>query len=188
MRKTLVAAAVLIGAVVVTVAMRPVVRESECCDPRADGILSPWVAHLRSVNDAIEARDAGRAVRAWRDAWGAALATPRWEALSSVGDAALRVGDLVGIRGPARADARQAYHAALFRAYGQRSPEGVLRAAEAMAAMGDVQLLEAALHLARKLGDASPDPEVRDWVERDVARIAGRTTTYASTSPQPLAH
>lgn len=156
--------------------------DSDCCDARAEGLPPAWVARVRTVNEAIEARDVARAARTWRDAWGAALASRRWEALLAAGDAALRVGDLTRAPGPARADARQAYHAALFRAYGERSSEGVLRTAEAMAGMGDRELASAALHLARKLAEATQDAQVREGIERDLARIADRLAARGSIS------
>ncbi len=57
----------------------------------------------------------------------------------------------------------------------QRSVDGVLRAAESFATLGDRDVTEGALHMARKLtaGDAS----ARAQVETDAARIAARVVT-----------
>ncbi len=100
------------------------------------------------------------------------------------GDQALRVSELAPSMATARANARQAYHAALFRAYGQSSADGVLRAAEAMAAMGDTERVDSALRLARRLAASTRNPELRDWIEHEVARIAARAPTVVSASPQ----
>ena len=155
----------------------------DCCDARAEGLLPEWINRLRVVNEAIEARDLSRASRTWTDAWGAALGSRRWDALIATGDAALRIGELRGLALPgAGADARRAYHAALFRAYGERSAEGVLRSAEAMARMGDREMAGAALQLARRLAGPATDAEVRQWIERDITRIANHLTVSVSSS------
>ena len=66
----------------------------------------------------------------------------------AVGDAALRLGEV--IRGPrvAVTQAREAYLAALFRARDRRSLDGVLRAAEAFDRMGDGELADRARRVA----------------------------------------
>ena len=85
-----------------------------------------------------------RAIHAWRDAYGEALGSRRWEAMAAVGDAALRVDALAGLpaRHPTgfRAEARQAYLKALFRARDAGSVEGVERIADAFASLGDIQM------------------------------------------------
>jgi hypothetical protein len=109
--------------------------------------LPSWHAHLQRF-DAALAVDRARAARAWQDAWGAALATRQWAPLIAVGDAALRDRESsAALHGP-RAAARQAYMAALFRARATGSQEGMLRAAAAFAALGDVDAAEGARRMA----------------------------------------
>jgi len=104
-------------------------------------------ARLAAVNAAITREEVGRAVFEWRDAYSSALGSRRWEAMLEVGDAATRIDALAG-RGGAptgfRAEARQAYLRALFDARAARSPEGMHRAADAFAALGDTEMAKRA--------------------------------------------
>lgn len=108
---------------------------------RASWPASTLAARLAAVDAAIARRDQGTAVREWRDAYGVALGSRRWEAMADVGDAAMKIDTLVGrpTGNPTgfRAEARQAYLRALFQARHERSPEGVERVAQAFAALGD---------------------------------------------------
>jgi hypothetical protein len=137
-------------------------------------LLTPWRTDLDELERALATGDHARAMRAWSDAETAALASRRWEPLLEVGDAALRVGDGTGSPARARLSARHAYRAALFRARAQRSVDGVLRAADAFARLGDRDVTEGALHAARKLAAGTPDADLRSRVELDAARIAAR--------------
>lgn len=67
-----------------------------------------------------------------------------WQILVQAGDAARVRGDV-----PA---ARRAYLGALFRARGERSTTGVLRAAEGFKVLGDAKVVENALRIAVALG------------------------------------
>jgi hypothetical protein len=67
-----------------------------------------------------------------------------WHILMQSGDAARVRGDV-----PA---ARRAYLGALFRARGEGSTTGVLRAAEGFRALGDTEVVEHALRIAAALG------------------------------------
>jgi hypothetical protein len=104
----------------------------------------PLPAHLAALDAAIARGDVSRAVFEWRLAYGAALGSRRWEAMLAVGDAATRIDALAGRRDGAptgfRAEARQAYLRALFDARAARSPEGMHRAADAFAALGDAEM------------------------------------------------
>jgi hypothetical protein len=110
------------------------------------GLRESWPAptlteRLTAVDAAIAGKDQGRAIGEWRDAYGVALGSRRWDAMADVGDAAVRIDTLVGR--PAgnptgfRAEARQAYLRALFQARHQHSSEGIERVAQAFAALGD---------------------------------------------------
>jgi hypothetical protein len=137
-------------------------------------LVTPWRTFLDELERALATGNHARAMRAWKDAETAALDSRRWEPLLEVGDAALRVGDGTGSPARARLSARHAYRAALFRARAQRSVDGVLRAADAFARLGDRDVTEGALHAARKLAAGAPDADLRSRVELDAARIAAR--------------
>lgn len=85
-----------------------------------------------------------------------------------------RLGDLGGLRKAAESKARTIYLAALFRARQEASLDGVLRAAEAFAELGDARVVEQCLMLARPLAaetrDERADLRVRVFAERWEAR------------------
>lgn len=112
---------------------------------------APWVPHVREVDEALAQRNVGAAERAWHDAYLAALATPGWEGLIVVGGAARRVGRAGGLRPAAETKERQSYLLALVRAREQRSLEGVLRAGEAFASMGDREVVRLCIRVAESL-------------------------------------
>jgi hypothetical protein len=111
-------------------------------------IPEPWAVPVRTMDRALTAGDLSAAERAWHEAYVAALGARRWEGMLAVGDAALRLGEV--IRGPrvAVTQAREAYLGALFRARDRRSLDGVLRTAEAFDRMGDVELADRARSVA----------------------------------------
>ena len=87
------------------------------------------------------------------------------------------VDDAVGLGGfkkAAEVKARTIYLAALFRARQEASLDGVLRAAEAFAELGDAPVVEQCLKLARPLAaetrDARADRRLRVFAERWEAR------------------
>jgi hypothetical protein len=103
--------------------------------------LAPTLAErVHAVNEAIARGDVTRAIHEWRDAYGVALGTRRWSAMADIGDAASRI-DRLGPPGAPpttfRAEARQAYLLALFRARDASSRDGIERVADAFAALGD---------------------------------------------------
>jgi hypothetical protein len=67
-----------------------------------------WNAQLASLDHALGANDVGRAVRAWRDAYGAALGSRRWEPMFAVGQAALRIAESAGTINDGQAPERAA--------------------------------------------------------------------------------
>src|SRR5215813_9209538 len=99
---------------------------------------------LAAIDDAIERRDVSRAVIEWRDAYGVALRSRRWDAMTAVGDAAVRIDGIARepSRYPAgfRAEARQAYLRALVDARAVHSREGIEHVAAAFAALGDADM------------------------------------------------
>lgn len=99
---------------------------------------------LLKVNEALARKDVTRAVFEWRDAYGVALGSRRWESMLEVGDAAVRIDTLAGFPSghptAFRAEARQAYLRALFQARSAGSQEGIQRVAQAFEALGDREM------------------------------------------------
>jgi hypothetical protein len=114
----------------------------------------PWRQRLDAVDAAIARRDVTAAVSAWREAYSLAVATRRWEVMAEVGDTAVRMHGQPGFAtahpGGFRTEARHAYLSALFRARETGSTEGVLRVAEAFAALGDREMAEYARAMAKE--------------------------------------
>jgi hypothetical protein len=109
----------------------------------------PGAAGPVAVEPALAGPDLSRAVRAWREAYIAALASRRWEPLVAAGDAALGLDAPAGPAGRTfREEARQAYLGALFRARAQRDVEGMARAAESFDRLGDAEVAARARHMA----------------------------------------
>jgi hypothetical protein len=114
----------------------------------------PWSgAHLGVIDRALAADDVTVAVLAWHDAYGAALATGRWEPLVEVGDAFVRIGDAVSSISGSRANARLAYLGALTRAQRDGSVDGVRRVAQAFQALGDHAVAAQCTRIAQRLAE-----------------------------------
>ena len=126
--------------------------------------MPAWSLRAAVVDQALVEGNLSRAIYEWREAYHAAIGSRRWDALVTVGDAALRVEAAGGLATGFRAKAREAYLEALFRARGQRSAEGILRASEAFERLGDREMAAQARHAARQIA------------ERD-SRAAGRVET-----------
>ncbi len=138
---------------------------------------APWRTHLARVDEALARQDLSGAIRACHDAYRAALGSRRWEALVDVGDAYLRIGEAAGSRKGWEPRARESYLNALLRARQEGSVEGVLRATEAFADLGDREVAEQGLRIADRR--TAQDPEARADVRRFRERLAGgaRVTT-----------
>jgi hypothetical protein len=118
---------------------------------RRAGDIDSDVKPLAKVSDALAGGDVATATRAWNDAYGVALAASTWAAMADVGDAARRLADATPTRSPYEEKARQAYLISLFRARNEGSLDGVLRAAEAFAALGDRELVDHCRRIAEQL-------------------------------------
>lgn len=136
---------------------------------------APWAAQLQRLDDALTRHDPSAALIAWHEAYTLALGTRKWEGLVEVGDAYLRIGDALRTRKPYLPRARECYLAALFRARQQGSLDGVLRAAEAFAALGDQLVVEQCIRIAERLAaesrDARAHARVREFTERWADRM-----------------
>jgi hypothetical protein len=115
----------------------------------------------RAVDAALAAGDVPGALRAWHEAYGAALGGRRWEGFAEAGDAYLRIARASGSPAGGISRARDLYLSALFRASGAGSLDGVLRMASAFVELGDDDVVTHSLRIARRLAGANPDPDVR---------------------------
>ena len=133
---------------------------------------TPWAIHLRHVDEALAQKNVSAARHAWQDAYGAALRSRRWEGLVEVGDACLRMSEVTGDPKASEATARQIYLAALFLARQQGSLDGVLRAAEAFARLGDYEVVERGLQMAERIAAQARDVEMTHRVAEVRKRLA----------------
>lgn len=145
-------AAALLGALEVALARggNPSVRPS-----------APWVAPLEDMDSALARADLASAVTARYRAYLAALGCRRWEGFLEVGDASLRLGDAKGNRRAMEPEARRAYVAALTYARAQRSLDGVLRATESFARLGDRDMVVLGIRVARGLAGKDDEAQAR---------------------------
>jgi hypothetical protein len=141
-----------------------------------------WARRVHEVDQALAANDVGRSIRALQEAHVAALHARGWEGLVEVGSAALRIGDAVDNRSAGRRKARQCYLAALFRARGLGSLEGVVRATEAFAMLGDRDAVESGLRIAEALAARAPDARSLDRLDALRERLTERASKAGTTS------
>jgi hypothetical protein len=139
-----------------------------------------WRASLRTMNEALRQKNPRAAEMAWRDAYGAALASRDWEPMLEAGAAYLRIAEVAGTPAARYPKARTAFLAAFYRARQQDSLKGVLRAAEAFARLGDrevaAQCLTVAEGMAARGGDPQAQARVRALREGLLPRPAGGYT------------
>jgi hypothetical protein len=134
--------------------------------------LATSAPSIRSVEEAVMHRNVSAALREWEDAYRAAVARGRWEQLVEAADAYREIGEAAGSRERFDAKAREIYLAALFRARQQDSLDGVLRVAEAFAALGDRDEVERCVRIAERL--AAQDAEAKADVQAVAARISAQ--------------
>lgn len=135
--------------------------------------FGPWTGHIQVMDQALTGGNAGDSVRAWRQAYSAALSHPGWLGLLIVAAASLRLAGFAGLAGSAAARARETCWIAFFRARQQRSLDGVLRAAEAFAQLGDRTIVEQCLRVAEGLAARAEDSADAARVRLSAARLAG---------------
>lgn len=151
----------------------------------ANAAASPWIAPIRKVDDALARKDMSAAEQAWHEAYGAALGSRHWEGMLAVGDATLRIGEVVGSRQAPSAKARRLYLAALFRAREQGSLEGVLRTAEAFAALGDREVVYQSIRIAEGLTAQGSDEDSRARLRALAERMTGALVGAKGPSLEP---
>jgi hypothetical protein len=136
-----------------------------------------WQGRLLKVEQAMAAGSFAVAELLWREAYAAALKSRHWEGVVAAGDTYRALGARAGFRGAAVAKARQAYLTALFRARSEGSLAGVLITAERYAELGDREVVEQCIRVARKVAAQSRDPyaeeHLRAFTERWAASAQG---------------
>lgn len=141
----------------------------------------PRTLHSRRVDEALANHDVRAAESAWRQAYLLALQSERWEDLVEAGNLSLRIGQATGAGKAAAPQVRQAYMRALVRARAQRSVDGVLRATEAFARLGDLEVAEYGLRIVAGMAARARDPRT-DAVRLD-ARLASSGFLDEITGP-----
>jgi hypothetical protein len=122
-------------------------------------------ALLTAVDAALAMGDVPAALRAWHEAYGAAMGSRRWEGYADAGDAYLRIARASGSPAGGIGRARDLYLSALFRASGSGSLEGVLRIASAFLELGDDEVVTHSLRIARRLAGANTRPDLRERLD-----------------------
>jgi len=145
-----------------------------------------WIAQLQRMDEALARGDVSAAVQARRDAYSAALRSRRWDGMAAVGDASVRLSELPGERDAMRAEARRAYLSALFRARSERSLDGVLRAAEAFAALGDRDAARQALVMAGTMTAGTQQAEIAERMRAIRERLERRAPTAVGGGSEEL--
>ena len=140
----------------------------------AEATTPAWRAQVAVVDDTLARGDISAAVRAWHDAYGAAMGSREWIAMMEVGDAFRRIGEAAHTGDGAKPNSRRAYAVGLARARHAQSVAGVLRAAQSFAALGDREVATTALEIADRLARAQADEAAR-------ARVQVLSRTLATT-------
>lgn len=155
-------------------------------DMRGLVLTAPWAGSPRAAERMPverESRDLDGGRRPWQASPVAAVESLSWEDLLAIGVARLRVGSGVGARPSGELAARRVYFAALYRACREESLEGILRAAEAFADLGDGEVVEECLGLAElKVDSEEARRRTSALVQRLEAARAARSGAAAAGS------
>ena len=129
--------------------------------PSVDRSTRPWLEQLGRMDAALGRGNIRGAIRPWNEAYSAALKNGGWDGMAAVGEAHFRLMRHVMGTGTAMAAAspgavRGIFETTRLRAYRQGSAEGMERAAQGFAALGDAVLAgncrELAVQLAARRG------------------------------------
>jgi len=142
-----------------------------------------WQARLLKVEQAIASGDFATAESLWREAYAAALKSRHWEGVVAAGDTYRALGAQAGFRATSVEKARQAYLTALFRARSQGSLAGVLITAERFAELGDREVVEQCIRVARQVAAQSRDPYAEEHLRAFTERWAASAQTGRSLTP-----
>jgi hypothetical protein len=152
---------------------------------RHEAFQREWRARLDRITEAVVLGDARTAVAVGREAYIDAMRSGEWRDLIDVGDAALRIGEVEGFAETPRGAARQSYLTALYRAEAQRAVEGVLRVAEAFAALGDHAAVEGCVAIAYRVADGDAEARARVSVFAGRFAMAAAGAQYGARKPEP---
>jgi len=180
--------AVVAGAAVIVWALLHAHRAAE---PRAElpvsGGQTPSAVstaeRITAIGEAVQRGDLATARAAWHDAYRSLRRTRDWQGMAALGDTALGIAGASGAHQPWEGDARQAYLGALFRARADASLDGVLRATEGFATLGDRDVTEEGLRIAQSVAVRTGTAEARDRVLAHRARFEGRDGTFHADGP-----
>lgn len=136
-----------------------VARGADPSAPRQ--VIAPWAGHLATMDAALATGDVVTAQAAWREGYGVALGSRRWDGFAAAGDAALRLGRASGAPSAGVPRARELYLAALFRARDAGSLDGVLRVAASFNSLGDREVTTQAVRMADRLAARGATPTQR---------------------------
>ena len=142
---------------------------------------SPWAPAIRQVDAALARKEYSVALRAANEAYTLALGTTRWDGMVFAGDLYRRIGEATGLHRSFETKAREAYQKAFFRARQQGSVEGVLRATEGYASLGDAQMVGLGLRVAERL--AARDPEAQADVRTLRTRLGDSSFPVGEVRP-----
>jgi hypothetical protein len=107
-----------------------------------------WVQRVALVDEALGRAELSRAIYEWREAYGAALASTRPDALIAVGDRGMRIAELTGGSDHFRAEVGDIYMHAARRASAGGSRDTILGIAERFERLGDAKRAEQARRIA----------------------------------------
>lgn len=142
-----------------------------------------WKVLLARMDEALARNQVAGAESLWREACVAALRSRHWEGMVAVADAYRQLGARAGFRGDAKA--RQLYLTALFRARSEMSLEGVLRAAQGFAELGDREVVDQCIGAAWGVAAKTRNPLDEARVRAFAARWAARTPDVDRLSLNP---
>ena len=132
-----------------------------------------WLELVKKVDAAVVSGEASAMLRAWQAASVAALLDSDWSSMVAVGDAAVRIGRVTGLRFAFGAKARQSYQVALYRAHRTGAVDGVFAAAEGFAELGDTETVDQCLVIVTRLLERQPRQDLAHKLDVMRARLSG---------------
>jgi hypothetical protein len=151
------------------------VRSADARDPEP-------LAALAAMDEALARQDIAAAVQAWRQARQLALRSRGWRAPVEAAEGELRLAAATDRLRESKPTARELFLVALFRARAERATDGVLRAAEGFARLGDREAAQLALRLAENVAAHHGDSADHDRVRLVGERIQRRGAVELSGS------
>lgn len=129
-----------------------------------------WAAPLERLEAALSQDDLREAQAAWADAYRAAMWARDPDGMLATGRAWIRIGEASREGLAAVPEARRLFLAAFAQSRERGDADGVARAAEAFARLGDREIAERAFALAMSLAGRSADPDARERVAAVMVR------------------